>query len=376
MIGKSAFYAVNNIFCILILLVISFHFSKRSLDGSISNRLFMAMLIQTIILLVVDFIGSFEGTRSVIYIIFCRVGNFMLYALNPIIIFIWNFYVDYYLYRDIKRLKKLAVPLILVYTVQFTLVIISQFNGLLYFVDQNNIYHRGPFFFFEVVLTSGLILFSYIEIIMNRHKLIKRHFYSFMIFAVPPLLGMALQVIFYGLTIILNGIVLSLLVIFIMIQNEYIQTDFLTGLYNRYKLEQHLKEKIRNIGSGRFAVVMLDLNAFKSINDTYGHKMGDKALKLVANALKESLKKDDFIARYGGDEFIIIYDDIDQEQLGKNIGALGESLKKINNLKILPCGLSFSIGSAIFDGNSVMNMDDLLQLIDCKLYEDKRKNQI
>mgnify|MGYP000969860109 CR=1 FL=1 len=376
MIDKLAFYAVNNIFCILILLVISFHFSKQSLNGNLLNRLYMAMLVQAIIMLTVDLMGSFVGDRGLLYILLCRVGNFLVFIVNPVMIILWVFYVDYHLYGDVRRLKQIAVPLIILYSIHFMLVIFSQFTGWLYYVDENNVYHRGPYFFLHVVLTCCWFTFSYIEIIRNRNKMIRRHYYSLMLFAVPPILGMALQMIFYGLTIMLNGIVLTLIIVFIMVQNEYMQTDFLTGLYNRYKLEHHLKEKMKRAESERFAVVMLDLNDFKHINDTYGHRMGDKALKMVAQMLKESSKVNDFIARYGGDEFIIVYENIDQQKLEKKIGALEENLRKINSQSDLPCPLSFSIGSAIFDGEASMSLDELLQLIDCRLYENKRRNQL
>lgn len=95
-------------------------------------------------------------------------------------------------------------------------------------------------------------------------------------------------------------------------QNQMLETlsvtDSLTGLYNRSKLDAILTDQLARYQRTRrpFALLMLDIDHFKTLNDTYGHIAGDEILKKVANILLQSIRSIDYAARYGGDEFIII----------------------------------------------------------------------
>jgi GGDEF domain-containing protein len=85
-------------------------------------------------------------------------------------------------------------------------------------------------------------------------------------------------------------------------------TDPLTGMANRRSLDRQLEvglEQIKRSGS-RSTVVVLDLDRLKEINDTYGHEVGDRALRTVGNVLKATVRQDDLCARFGGDEFIVV----------------------------------------------------------------------
>jgi diguanylate cyclase (GGDEF)-like protein len=87
--------------------------------------------------------------------------------------------------------------------------------------------------------------------------------------------------------------------------------DGLTGLHNRRAFDQELKLAVGRADrrNGTFALLMLDLDHFKKLNDTYGHPAGDAALKRTAATLKRLLRRGDVAARYGGEEFVMILDD-------------------------------------------------------------------
>ena len=87
-------------------------------------------------------------------------------------------------------------------------------------------------------------------------------------------------------------------------------TDKLTGIFNRFAFDKHLEDKIKSLGLcwSYFSALMIDIDNFKSINDTHGHLVGDRVIAAVAQTCKAFLRKNDFIARYGGEEFVIVLD--------------------------------------------------------------------
>lgn len=104
------------------------------------------------------------------------------------------------------------------------------------------------------------------------------------------------------------SIFVVILILFLMIQNSQINNDALTQLNNRRRMDQYLEEKIGDATEKQpVTMFIMDVNRFKSINDTYGHVEGDEALKIVAVSLKKAAEKyNAFAARYGGDEFCLI----------------------------------------------------------------------
>ncbi|MFQ5692313.1 MAG: GGDEF domain-containing protein [Nitrospinota bacterium] len=107
--------------------------------------------------------------------------------------------------------------------------------------------------------------------------------------------------------------------------------DQLTGLYNRRAFDQELKGLLeRNrILPNPFLLVIFDLDDFKRINDRLGHPVGDKALQAVAKTARENLRTSDFLARYGGDEFVIILHTDSLKKGRKKIDALVSALSKV-----------------------------------------------
>lgn len=92
--------------------------------------------------------------------------------------------------------------------------------------------------------------------------------------------------------------------------------DSLTGLYNRRAFTMLAEERLQRAleHDGRCAVAVLDLDGFKALNDTQGHQAGDRGLLLVANAIRANIRPSDVAARYGGDEFIILFDRCEAEE--------------------------------------------------------------
>jgi diguanylate cyclase (GGDEF)-like protein len=121
-------------------------------------------------------------------------------------------------------------------------------------------------------------------------------------------------------------------------------SDALTELPNRRALDERLDKAIaQSVSSGNsFCAVMMDLDGFKIINDTYGHKIGDEVLQQVANSMEKSLRSTDFLARYGGDEWTLVLTETNLTQAQVVIQKIQNGLR--NNPVHLPDGKTTTIG--------------------------------
>lgn len=151
--------------------------------------------------------------------------------------------------------------------------------------------------------------------------------------------------------------------------------DQLTGTYNRkIFIEKAEKElAIARSNKTKSALIMLDLDKFKEINDTYGHQCGDEILKISAKRIKNIIRKGDFAGRYGGDELLIFISNIKKEPDIEIIARrIIRSLKipiDVEGVVICP---SASLGISIYP-NDGSNVDDLLRVADKNLYKAKVK---
>ena len=153
--------------------------------------------------------------------------------------------------------------------------------------------------------------------------------------------------------------------------------DQLTGLLHHQaflrELEQELERGAR-YGHG-LALVFLDLDRFKEINDTYGHQEGDRALRRLAGLLRESLRGSDVAGRMGGDEFTAYLVEADEEAGARLLARLNDRVDELVAAGELPAACTFSAGLATFPGEAP-DADALLRLADRRLYEAKRASAV
>jgi diguanylate cyclase (GGDEF)-like protein len=151
--------------------------------------------------------------------------------------------------------------------------------------------------------------------------------------------------------------------------------DALTGLYNRRYLEEVLDREVRRAARAAqsLGLLMIDLDHFKSFNDTYGHEAGDAVLRETGLSLTKGIRAEDFVCRFGGEEFVVILPTADLEASC----ARAERLRlKMKELTILHQGrsmgmLTISVGVAVFPEHA-MSPKELMAAADAAMYEAKR----
>jgi diguanylate cyclase (GGDEF)-like protein len=149
--------------------------------------------------------------------------------------------------------------------------------------------------------------------------------------------------------------------------------DPLTRLYNREYLKE-ISEQLLNEAKREhlvLALVFIDLNNFKSVNDIYGHEEGDKVLKGVAEELKNSFRNYDIIVRYGGDEFIVLLKMPKKEEfkLEDVLFSINERIK--NKFKKYSISLSYGIVTS----KETYELEKLIEIADARMYEDKKNKK-
>ncbi|HHR86152.1 MAG TPA: GGDEF domain-containing protein, partial [Candidatus Acetothermia bacterium] len=151
--------------------------------------------------------------------------------------------------------------------------------------------------------------------------------------------------------------------------------DPLTNVYNRRYFNQVIEQEIGR--SKRYdhpiGFLMIDVDHFKHINDTYGHQTGDLVLKAVADLLVEQVRDTDLVVRYGGDEFLLVLIETngEAEKVMERIQAAVEERDRTN--EIVPFSVTLSIGSAHWSPELNQTAEEILAEADRKMYEAKRK---
>jgi len=160
--------------------------------------------------------------------------------------------------------------------------------------------------------------------------------------------------------------------------SDLAKTDPLTGLPNRRLLAEQFEYLANDfrLNNEKFAVIFIDMNNFKLINDEYGHEVGDKALILLAETLRNAVRKSDFVARLGGDEFIVIAKSVNcNSEVDSVTRKISESLKITIDVKSHKIDISASIGSSIYPSNG-NSLEALINAADASMYYDKQKNRM
>lgn len=158
--------------------------------------------------------------------------------------------------------------------------------------------------------------------------------------------------------------------------NELAFYDTLTGLANRISFEEQLAKELELAKSNdeSVALILCDLDRFKIINDSYGHKVGDHILKVIAERVKPLLDKDQFFARFGGDEFVVIMPNIEDDQAAYKLAS---EIVHIINQPIYDehrhYQISTSVGISIYPDNS--KLDEMLVSADIAMYSAKSEGR-
>lgn len=153
--------------------------------------------------------------------------------------------------------------------------------------------------------------------------------------------------------------------------------DMLTHVYNRAGFYHYAGRLLRNLQAEESDAVLLfvDIDGLKGVNDNLGHHMGDAFIKEIADCLKEHLREEQILMRYGGDEFVLFGKAKSETQIVQQIGSIQNSILKRNQEKQYDFALGASIGSAIYKASEIHDLNEIIELADKKMYIEKKKKK-
>jgi two-component system cell cycle response regulator len=157
-------------------------------------------------------------------------------------------------------------------------------------------------------------------------------------------------------------------------------TDSLTGLYNRRYFEVHLEKLLEKNASSRksLGILMLDIDHFKNVNDTYGHGVGDEILKEFSKRIQDSLRGFDMVARLGGEEFVVLLPDVRKATAYIIAERLRSSISNVPFECSVPDGkltVTVSIGGTIVEKGTLAEADPVMKEADDALYKAKNEGR-
>ena len=368
-------FSINNleycdilIYSVLISVTMYFFLGRPKEHQSHSTRIFrrfIASLIAAGIFETASWIIGVPGNNALVP--FNYVSNVLFFATNLLPASLGLCYLDYIITLSTERnCKRTYIYLLPVY-VNIAFIIVNLFSdGFLFSIDSSNIYHRG----IATYIGNGFtLLFAFIVIISffsNRQMITGRITQTILVLTLLPVTGVVLQMMFYGFSLGIPAYVLAVFVTFLLMERHELQKDPLTLLHSRAQLESRLQFKLRS--QEPFTAIMIDVNGFKNINDVYGHTIGDQVLKDVSKVLLANANYEDFVCRFGGDEFFVILEspmDVGQSYIKR----IEQTLLNYSSGKPFTTALSFGI--VYVDEVSRYEVEELVRVTDQLMYKDK-----
>lgn len=368
---------------VVILLLMYFNFGNRRYlpwRPAFDDKLFRLMLLINIALLTFDMLswicnGSvWPGVRPGNIL-----SNHIYFMLQPAMCLTWVLYCEYKLTENLPLLSHRLLAYSLPAVISEIMVIWNLFSPILFRISEENIYSRGNgFYILYTALMLFYILFAFCRVVVasrseaGRKARYKDSYYFLMLYPLFPCIGLLVQSLFYGVAVIWTGSMISLLILYCNLQNAQITTDTLTGLNNRHRFQSYISYKLNSRNpSGILYILMIDIDHFKAINDRFGHLAGDEALRVVSRIILKCVRRSDFVARIGGDEFTVIGERTSMEEIQKTVQAMEAEFIAYNKKHRVPYEVSASVGCSTLTGNENKDADMLMAEADRMMYARK-----
>lgn len=366
----------NNIVAIIVSIIFLMNISNRIDKRERQNKAFVTIFTLNTFQLIFETLTCIINKQPFAWLIpITTILHVFLFILGPLITYNWYVFASSWIKKDIDYRSQKHIFILIPLILNTILVLLNPFLKLIFYVNQFNVYQRGSLFFIPVIVSYFYLLCGLMLVYVNRRKISKIEFLPLLLFGVFPALGGLIQAIFYGFLLTWSTIAFSLIILYLYLQQQMMHIDYLTGAWTREKFYKYLTHRIDQKNSKGFSIVFIDLDDFKKINDTFGHNEGDRALKDLAYIIKTVLRNEDFIARYGGDEFILFLNVESQYEVESIIIKISDAIANYNQHTNVNYELAFSHGYELYNFDSNMTADEFINHVDKLMYQNKNNKK-
>jgi diguanylate cyclase (GGDEF)-like protein len=378
----------TEIIAAVILIIILCDAQREFSKSSRRNTIFLLSVVFAIVSSLVDIADSaISMAGAPIGLQFAFRTMYFIFSTVPALM--WFFYLCSITYeKEDRRFWSWTIFGIISFIAYVIMLMVNIGVKNLFYYDEGGVYRHGAYY----NLTYAFCLFytvMFIALLLTNIKKINNTKLVLYLLLLPAIIwiGLVLELTISGWVMLGASYAIALLTSYLLIQNQHTSqvigelshqanTDNLTGLANRAAFENEAKRCFSSSNVKTCALLLVDIDGLKTINDSLGHPMGDKAICTVGSILKSGLKDATVVARIGGDEFALIIINKD----GDSIEAeLKEMMKQFDSLAISSQGhdsipLSCSVGAAFKEADD-SNFADLYYHADVALYSVKRKGK-
>lgn len=367
-IVSSLFYAM--------IVCAAFLFMQRQLERNTGKYNAISAIFALIMIVIVQYviIALHFETDVVVPSLLINISTTLGFIFLPSITAMWYLYVINSIYETKVPIWHRAF-IISVLSINGLLSLLSLIPGVdLYFTFENGVFAQGKLYFVHI---SIYVIFYLATFFVPRKQLMAiarpQRLTNLFLFTLP-MIGLIVQFFVGGIVLILLlANIFSFLIISMGLQHTQATTDYLTGLANRRSLSHYLHRRLSSTtNSGDFSIIMLDLDNFKEINDALGHTAGDEALRLIAHFLTNLNSGTQFLARYGGDEFIIVSDVSSGDEIKKRIEEMRTEFVAHIPERFKEFNFGFSAGFIICERKDNVTINEIFTEIDQRMFKDKR----
>ncbi|SMC48731.1 GGDEF domain-containing protein [Sporomusa malonica] len=361
-----------NIFMIILLSSIAVHACYKLDRKEQVNRLFLALIFSTILILILEILSVLLNSSNYIsFIIAHKLVNTLGFTLAPVV----PICIVLYVYRRTNKYQKMNINQVLWLSVPLTLnsiISLGSYNfNWIFGITNENIYIRGPLFFVSPMTSYIYYMINLLFLYKAREKLNREELLILSLLTMLPSLLSIFQLYYFVYLTIWNSVAIAVVINYVFIIHSQTKIDSLTGLGNRIAYDEYLTILCRR-SNIVLAVINIDLDNFKSINDVFGHHEGDRVLRVFAKQLEAVFEGKGVSIRLGGDEFIVLINENQREIVEKYIKMLNDNINAYNASSKMPYRIKFSYGMAIFN-NTYNSIHELIQHSDKLMYEEKKK---
>jgi diguanylate cyclase (GGDEF)-like protein len=391
--------------CTIILIIADY--SRKYNTDTVQRRLFLAMLVSTLAAVLSSFAENMLAGRPGLSV------HCWLYAIHSVFLAAQNItlyvsfvFIDYFACKSEERTGRI-LRLLAVFMAVYVLSVLANLPlGYYFSISAGNYYVPANFYLLRLCISYFPLLLAFADVFMRGEGLLSfaagkfkrvhpgpifcesgapwssapdvvisevrfRQPQVFLLIALGVLTasGAGLDIVFRTSSLIWSCYTAALLYFYFFIIQSDSRIDTLTGIGNRFSFNEFITKLSRQGAKDSYAIIMIDMDYFKEINDTFGHLEGDNALRDMASIIKGRIRETDFAVRYGGDEFILAVNaETDIEKLMERIH---HAMDHQNEKARRPYKLLMSYGWDVFSPGSNLSIEEFLIHIDKLMYTQK-----